>query len=274
MIPCSDQAEFVRMVEDFLDDFDGGAPEDRLLESQTPQALRRFLHSTKAGFALLLAVAPSPPLAEVLRKVELLAHDLESTEGSPEDLEGGRKERLECGMAALRRLVEELRRLSQSPDPRGALLPEGEDSPLPGPGRPSEGRPPSPREGSVAALLVRVEGIPCLLPLEDVEAVGRLAPASKGWVLFRGAALPFFPARQVWSFPRGALSSAFRPSDASVVVRSPGGRAVLGVDRWEKRGEFPTRPVPEGFCFGDVRRVAFLEGGEVALVLTMPERWP
>ncbi|OPZ55371.1 MAG: hypothetical protein BWY88_01414 [Synergistetes bacterium ADurb.Bin520] len=31
MIPCSDQAEFVRMVEDFLDDFDGGAPEGDLL---------------------------------------------------------------------------------------------------------------------------------------------------------------------------------------------------------------------------------------------------
>ena len=274
MIPCSDQAEFVRMVEDFLDDFDGGAPEDLLLESQAPQALRRFLHSAKAGFALLLAVAPSQPLAEVLHKGEILAHDLEGTERSLKDLEGDRKKRLERGMAALRRLVEELRCLSRSPDSRGTLLPEGEGSPLPGPERPSEGRHPSPGEGSVAALLVRVEGIPCLLSLEDVEAVGRLAPASKGWVLFRGAALPFFPARQVWSFPRSALRSALRPSDASVVVRSPGGRAVLGVDRWEKRGEFPTRLVPEGFRFGNVRRVAFLEGGEVALVLTMPERWP
>jgi hypothetical protein len=257
------------MVEDFLDDFDGGAPEDGFLESQAPQALRRFLHSTKAGFALLLAVAPSPSLAEILRKGELLAHDLESTEGSPEDLEGGRKERLERGMTALRRLVEELRRLSRSPNPRGALLSEGGDSPSPGPGRP-----PSPKGGRLAALLVRVEGIPCLLPLEDVEAVGRLAPASKGWVLFRGETLPFFPARQLWPFSRRTLGSALRPSDASVVVRSPGGRAVLGVDRWEKRGEFSTRPVPEGFRFGDVRRVAFLEEGEVALVLTMPERWP
>lgn len=279
MTRCPDQATFLQMAEDFLDDFDGGDREalfrDVLARDQNSaeegQAILRFLHSTKAGFRLLLAAAPEHPAAEIFRKGEILAHHLESGYHSFVTAERGdrpgRGRRLDEGLTALRRLVEEVRRLAsgvsfREPDPSEEIPLRNAETPFP-----------LLHEGRVAALLVRVSGVPCLFPLENVEMVARVEPSFRGGVLFRGEVLAFFPARQIWKFPCDGDASGEK-TNASVVVRSAGGRAVLGVDRWERRGEFATRPVPTGFRFGGVRSVALLEGGEVALVLEMPERWP
>ena len=268
-----DQTDFVQMVEDFLDDFDAGDRGEFFLEgSWEVQALLRFLHSTKAGLCLLLAAAPDHPAAAILRRGEILAHDLESaTSALTEEKNGDRgpqEKRLREGLAALRRLVEEVRSLARSADLRAPELPEEAS------GKSAAAGPASAGAGSVVALLVRVDGVPCLFPLEHVEAVVRLPAPPQGVVLFRGDLLPFVLARRIWNFaPKEARADAWS-SGAAVVVQSSGGRGVLGVDRWERRGAFLTRAVPEGFRFGGVERVAFLTGGEVALVLAMPERWP
>ena len=76
----------------------------------------------------LLAAAPDHPAAAILRRGEILAHDLESaTSALTEEKNGDRgpqEKRLREGLAALRRLVEEVRSLARSADLRAPELPE------------------------------------------------------------------------------------------------------------------------------------------------------